>query len=731
MTNPHRQITGIDRPLSVSVDPMDGAAWVTSFHGNFVAKISSDGTHELFRRTGVNGPHSVFVNPVDGTAWVVNYYGGDVAIFSRDGRELHRLTGLYYPTGVVAYSPPGTHVTSTENGNAAFTYPRVGQFTATLTVQDNDGNLDTNEVIIRAGTFPVSLPEVYPTRGPAPLTVIVGANGRCPGGTIEGFYWDFNGDGTDDWSTPISASNTHTFQTPGTYSVRQRIVDNRGLSDTATVQVIVDPPGDGTPSAIAIATPDQGISPLLVQFTGGGRDSDGFIRKFEWDFNDDGTWDFTSTTTAATQHQYDAEGVYRARLRVTDNDNHTGTATVLAQVKAEGAPTVTATADPASGQAALNVTFGVSDPGLVPIVSYEWDFDGNGTTDYRSETSGAASHSYTEAGDYQAVLRVTDNQGGTDIDVVRVSVTAGLAASLSRDVFNPTIGETLSINSALTMTAAVTVKVLDRNGGPVRTLVSGASRHAGFYADPWDGKNDAGQIVPSGVYLYIIEYVINGKRYVYDVTNNVSTDRFTPGTQYPSSFNPFSAETNFFRYSMDKKSEITVYIAPFAGGAGNRIKTLLLRKPQKAGSYVLVWDGTDDLGNVVPAGNYVIAPQGWELPANAIIVQTEPVVSDLAVTPGYFNPDVAPYDDEERARFSYSLSKAADVKLSVYDENNYIVRTVTENDVPAGTGMALYWDGKNSNGAYVPPGIYRTKVVATDAEGSRSEEANALMVIFY
>lgn len=53
------------------------------------------------------------------------------------------------------------------------------------------------------------------------------------------------------------------------------------------------------------------------------------------------------------------------------------------------------------------------------------------------------------------------------------------------------------------------------------------------------------------------------------------------------------------------------------------------------------------------------------------------------------------------------------------------------NDVPSGPGNVLTWDGKNDEGKYVTPGVYRTKITAIDAEGNRSPEANSLLVIFY
>ncbi len=51
------------------------------------------------------------------------------------------------------------------------------------------------------------------------------------------------------------------------------------------------------------------------------------------------------------------------------------------------------------------------------IVSYEWDF-GDGNTD----TGVFASHAYTSTGEYTVTLTVTDNDGGTDSDIVLVDV---------------------------------------------------------------------------------------------------------------------------------------------------------------------------------------------------------------------------------------------------------------------------------------------------------------------
>jgi hypothetical protein len=55
-------------------------------------------------------------------------------------------------------------------------------------------------------------------------------------------------------------------------------------------------------------------------------DSDGTITLYEWDWNNDGTFDESHTSPTAT-HTWDAAGNYKVTLRVTDNNSATGTIT--------------------------------------------------------------------------------------------------------------------------------------------------------------------------------------------------------------------------------------------------------------------------------------------------------------------------------------------------------------------------------------------------------------------
>jgi hypothetical protein len=71
-----------------------------------------------------------------------------------------------------------------------------------------------------------------------------------------------------------------------------------------------------------------GVSPLTAGsptiFTGTGTDADGTVVLYEWDFEGDGIFDWSSPSTANTMFTYTTPGNYGPKLRVTDNSSAIG-----------------------------------------------------------------------------------------------------------------------------------------------------------------------------------------------------------------------------------------------------------------------------------------------------------------------------------------------------------------------------------------------------------------------
>lgn len=107
------------------------------------------------------------------------------------------------------------------------------------------------------------------------------------------------------------------------------------------------------------------------------------------------------------------------------------------------------TASPTNGSAPLTVTFTPDANTDNAILTYEWDFEGDGTYD-RSETVGRdQTFTFTTPGDYNATLRVTDNQGEQVTGTVAISVTN--EPPVVSVALNPSNGQVpLSVNFSAT-----------------------------------------------------------------------------------------------------------------------------------------------------------------------------------------------------------------------------------------------------------------------------------------
>jgi PKD repeat protein len=210
----------------------------------------------------------------------------------------------------------------------------VGTYEATLYVWSSTGQMARASIPITVlNTPPNASADVTPSNGAVPLTVSLVGTGSDPDGQIVLYEWDFEGDGTYDWSSTGTGTTTHTYTSKGTFAAVFRVTDNSGQTATAvavTTTVRIGPPG--SPTATASASPASGNAPLTVSFSGTGMDPDGNIVSYEWDFDNDGVFDYSSPTSGSTSHTYTRGGTQVATFRVTDEQGLTGTDQVLTTV---------------------------------------------------------------------------------------------------------------------------------------------------------------------------------------------------------------------------------------------------------------------------------------------------------------------------------------------------------------------------------------------------------------
>jgi PKD repeat protein len=611
--------------------------------------------------------------------------------------------------------------------------------------------LDTAGNAIQAsGQFTVgaafrSLPEAIPTSGPVPLTVRFITKAEYPSGQIMRYRWDFQGDGIWDTNEPGARDFTRTFTTQGTFDAKLEVLNDKNEIAIGTVTVTVH---GNPPTATASVNPSNGPIPLLVNLMGSGTDVDGTIVKYEWDFQGDGVFDYSSTTTGNTTFTYTSEGTHNAVFRVTDNQGLTGTATATAtaiRVGPPGSPTATITvpANPLTANAPVTVSFnGTGSDTGGSITKYEWDFDGDGTYDYSSATTAATTFRYTSPGSFTVAFRVTDNDGNKGIDTVGVNINIAATLTLSTDTLRPPA--TINVNTTIGGTTEVTIFLRNKAGQRVRTLVNNVTRNAGPYSDPWDGKDDAGNTVPEGVYYAILQYTAGGETRLVDLTNTTGNVFFNPAWDLSTSnggscFNcPFAPyEDNFLKntFMLNQAAEVTVSIRGFF--SINEFARLFDRRPFGRGTHIVYWDGANALGQLVhppPADSqFIWGMTAFTFPTNGIIVEVAPQFTTVAVTPNYLDPATGDFltPENPNAKVTFTLTKNADVVLEVYPVGSTTpIRTITAPNLPSGQST-IQWDGKASNGLFVAKGDYRLALKAADAAGSQSIVRYLLMKVFY
>ncbi|MBE7558673.1 hypothetical protein HS125_06905, partial [bacterium] len=729
----HTVLSGLAGPAQIGVIPQSGQLWLVSVNGREALRINATGTAVLQRLPFFTNPNALAVLPEDGAVLISDNTDRTIQGFTTGGERFLSTT----TAGTVSVITPAwrnNYVDSTTPTPREVAPLLAGDMAYELVVTDNSGNTDRDaaSLTVVRGVRPVALPSAYPTRGPAPLTVNFVANGYDPDGTLFYLRWDYDGNGTNDYSNQTTATSNYTYTTPGVYDAALTVEDIDGNSDQKSVRITVDPP-DLT--VTARAAPETGPAPLTVVFYAEMPQTTAVVTLFEWDFDGDGTFDSSSPTSPVALYTYQTPGAYSARLRVSGTGNQQITDSVSVTVLDPRFPTAIAAADPVAGGAPLVVNFtgrGVDRDGTVEL--FEWDFDGDGTFDYSSSSSGDTLFTYQDPGHFPARLRVTDNDGFFGEAVVDIDVTAGFSAAWNVEAFDPLRGQGAELASALVRPTSMTARILTRQGLPVRTLVSGANRAAGVHIDTWDGRNQQGQIVSPGSYLFVVDYEQGGVLSSFDLSGTGATNYETPSVTYPANFNPLENRFLYAQFVLSKPSELTSYIPPWTGRANFPIRTIYLREPFKSGNVVVVWDGTSDTGTVVPPGDYLQAILAWRLPQNAVIVASRPVISDWRSEPVYLVPGPNPYQSATgeyvKTAVQFTLSKDADVEGIIYDQSNIEVARVAQPGASAGQ-VVMSWDGRRSTGELAAPGLYHMKLVATVPPGLQSPVVNAIIKVVY
>ena len=309
----------------------------------------------------------------------------------------------------------------------AIAIPLGDEYVPEIANRDSDGDGFTNDEEFNAGTHPGDSDD-HP-EPPEPPTVDAGGPYRgnegqsitltasvteAPADTLT-FEWDLDGDGSYDDAD--GTTTTISFTDNGNFTVSVKATDEHGGSSTDSASVTVN-------NAIPVvnAGSDQTMNEGdVVNFDGSFTDSGSVdTHTIAWNFGDGETASGILTPT----HVYADNGVYTATLTITDDDGGVGTDTLTVTV-INVAP-VANTDGPYEGivgepiQLQSSATDVNSDQ---ETLTYEWDFNYDGTTFDVDSTERNPMFPYETPGDHTVALRVRDKDGGiSELSLANVSV---------------------------------------------------------------------------------------------------------------------------------------------------------------------------------------------------------------------------------------------------------------------------------------------------------------------
>jgi PKD repeat protein len=287
-----------------------------------------------------------------------------------------------------------------------------------------------------------------------------------PENDVTAIEWDFDYDEANSVFTVDAtgaAPDPHAYANAGTKIVALRVTDGIGGDPTDIVDVVlvtdqltVQEPPNVAPTASFTATPSTAQLNQTVTFNGSAStDSDGTIAAYEWDLDDNGSFETVETVAtggdAITSRSYpSSDPSITVRLRVIDNDDEPSAITTQS-VRVNAPPLASLTARPNPAQTGAPITFnGSASDTDGTIATYEWDFDNDGTFDAAGQNT---SHTYSTAGTRTVQLRVRDNDGGTAFASNTVTVTGTPPpnippqASFRISPASPFTGDTVTLSS--------------------------------------------------------------------------------------------------------------------------------------------------------------------------------------------------------------------------------------------------------------------------------------------
>ncbi|MBL7743379.1 MAG: heparin lyase I family protein [Chitinophagaceae bacterium] len=393
-------------------------------------------------------------------------------------------------------SGPATYtIVSANNVSTALTGLVQGTYIFRLTVTDNGGATDADNVVVTVNVAANQAPSANAGNNitltlPVNSTTLNGS-GADIDGTVTSYAWTrVSGPTTFTLGTPNAATTTLANLVEGTYVFRLTVTDNNGAAANDDVTVTVNPAIVPNQPPVSRAGNDVVMTLPVNSTTLNGNtstDADGTIVSYSWSrISGPATYTFTSAGSAATGLNNLVQGTYVFRLTVTDDDGASATDDITVTVNA--APNQAPVADAGND---ISITLPVNSTTLTgtgtdidgTISSYAWTrVSGPATFTLGAATASTTTLSNLVQGTYVFRLTVTDNNGVTGTDDVTVIVNPAPTpnqppvARAGNDIVMtlPTNSTTLNGNTSTDADGTIVSYSWSRISGPATYTLSSA-----------------------------------------------------------------------------------------------------------------------------------------------------------------------------------------------------------------------------------------------------------------
>ncbi len=324
------------------VAALAGMAVLSSLPGG-----AAQGATKTYVVDAVDNGGSRFVSADNGTSEITVEVGDTVRWEFDQATMGHNLKNNSQNWSINQYRDPG-------GAAVEYTFTKTGEYDYICTLHNGMTGI-VNVVPDAPNGAPTADPMVDPRSGPAPLYVHFEARASDPDGDPLTYRWDF-GDGS-----PVSTADHahHNYTEPGSYNASLKVSDGKGGEFNRSYQISVSANGQA-PTVTGAANPTTGDAPLSVTFMANGQDPQGDELSYSWDFGVADT-EADKATGNRVSYRYEQPGDYTATVTARDPGGNEGTDTVQVTVKGDTAPPaspeIEALADPASGEAPLEVAF--------------------------------------------------------------------------------------------------------------------------------------------------------------------------------------------------------------------------------------------------------------------------------------------------------------------------------------------------------------------------------------